>query len=449
MARFLVAGWPFAGELNPRVAIAQALRVRGHEVAFYTGARAGEMLQGLGYTFYPVRGVDDETIYRQHSLYQNDGRVGRALTLSDWRRLKAALHAFLIDTIPGQMADLEPILDQWRPDAIIGDHAMLAPFLILHETRSIPVAMVQMSLGSMVSGPEAPPWGRGLPPPNTPTRRLRVGLDKAAVRLATRDLRAAASAMRARYGLPPLSMPIADYAGAMELYLVSSLPELDYNRRDHPPSVRFVGRLTWERPSDLPPPAWIDELPDDKPLVYVTEGTIHGAQPKLLQAAARGLPGLPLQALLTITPDRDLAAAGLTNLASNVRLETQTPGRGWQGDILPRASLVVTNGGIGSVMSAIAAGVPMVVVPTTWDKPENAQRIVEAGIGVRLAPERCTPQRLREAVRHVLGDPSYRANARRLADVCARYGGPERAADLLEEMYAARQTRAAREPAKV
>jgi UDP:flavonoid glycosyltransferase YjiC (YdhE family) len=72
-----------------------------------------------------------------------------------------------------------------------------------------------------------------------------------------------------------------------------------------------------------------------------------------------------------------------------------------------------------------------VIVPTEWDKPEVAQRVVEAGAGLRLAPQRCTPARLRAAVVEVLGNPRFRDAAQRLADVFARQGGPERAAELL------------------
>ena len=80
---------------------------------------------------------------------------------------------------------------------------------------------------------------------------------------------------------------------------------------------------------------------------------------------------------------------------------------------------------------------PLVVVPTEWDRPENAQRVVEAGAGLRIAPEQCTPERLRDAIERVLSEPSFRKNAQRLADACARYGGPAEAAKLLEGLSSA------------
>ena len=82
-------------------------------------------------------------------------------------------------------------------------------------------------------------------------------------------------------------------------------------------------------------------------------------------------------------------------------------------------------------MSALAAGVPLVVVPTLWDKPANARRVVAAGVGVQVAPRACTPERLRGAVDQVLGDPSYRRNAARIARAMGAAPGPAGAAEMI------------------
>jgi len=104
--------------------------------------------------------------------------------------------------------------------------------------------------------------------------------------------------------------------------------------------------------------------------------------------------------------------------------------------LLPRCAAVVTTGGMGTVMAALRAGKPLVVVPTGWDKPASAARVVAAGAGVRLAPRECTPERLRAAVDQVLGDPAYGAAARRAADLLAAAPGPAGAARLIEELAA-------------
>ena len=84
--------------------------------------------------------------------------------------------------------------------------------------------------------------------------------------------------------------------------------------------------------------------------------------------------------------------------------------------------------------TALLAGVPLVVVPTGWDLPENAQRVVECGAGLRLSPQQCTPTRLRESVETVLSNPRYRANAKRVGEALRSEGGAERAAALIERL---------------
>jgi MGT family glycosyltransferase len=123
-------------------------------------------------------------------------------------------------------------------------------------------------------------------------------------------------------------------------------------------------------------------------------------------------------------------ALDLGPLDGNIRVQRWIDHRA----LLARADLVVTTGGAGTVMAALAAGVPLVVVPTEWDKFENAQRVVEAGAGLRLPLRQCTPERLRAAVERVLGEPGFRQNARRLADLFSRADGPTRAAELLETL---------------
>ena len=86
------------------------------------------------------------------------------------------------------------------------------------------------------------------------------------------------------------------------------------------------------------------------------------------------------------------------------------------------------------MIAALKAGVPLVMVPTFWEKSDNAQRVVEAGVGVRLAPRHCTPERVRAAVMRLLHEPHFRANARRIAQRLADAPGPVRAAELLEKL---------------
>jgi len=92
---------------------------------------------------------------------------------------------------------------------------------------------------------------------------------------------------------------------------------------------------------------------------------------------------------------------------------------------------VITHGGHGTVMKALIAGVPLVVVPLGRDQPGNAARVIHVGAGVRLR-KNATVSALRAAVARVTEDPRYRAAAKRMADRLAAERDDNRAIDELE-----------------
>jgi MGT family glycosyltransferase len=214
----------------------------------------------------------------------------------------------------------------------------------------------------------------------------------------------------------------------MPLYLVPSIREYDYDRQDLPASVRYIGPCLWDNPGRVSPPEWLSRLSAGRPVIYATEATIGTGEPFLLKTVVRACADMPVQVVMTTGRQRRVADLDLGVLPPNIRVESYVP----QSDLLPETAVMVTVGGSGGVLAAITAGVPLVVVPTEWDRPENAQRVVEAGAGLRIAPSQCSPQRLRAAIERILSESSFRMNARRLAGICARYGGPARGAQLLE-----------------
>jgi MGT family glycosyltransferase len=236
---------------------------------------------------------------------------------------------------------------------------------------------------------------------------------------------------------------VTEFTGQMPLYLVPTTREFDYERQDLPPSVHYVGPCFWDKPTDEPPPAWLTQLSADVPVVHVTEGTIHWEEPILLRAAYRAFVNRPVELVMTTGAHRNPAELDLGPPAPNVRVERYVP----HSDLLPKTAVVVTSGGAGTLMKALRAGVPLVVVPDGWDQPDQAQRVVEAGAGLRLDRDRCTPERLRAAVERVVNEPSFRENAQRLAAGFARYRGPDRAAELLEGLASATSTPA--QPARL
>jgi len=430
MARFLFTVWPFAGHFFPQIAIAHALRERSHECAFYTGIRACKVVEDEGFQCFPFRHVDEEQLYQVMFSQQRGSLQWKGLF-----QLNTTLRKWLVDTIPQQVQDLEAVFDNWRPDVVACDPTMWAPILIFYERLGIPVAVSSFVPACMLPGPDAPPFGLGLPRPNKWWTCLLAQVVRLATDLFAVKFRRAASGLRQQYGLPPLKVSVTAYTGQMPLYLVPSAPEFDYERRDLPPSVHYVGPFIWNKPRYEAPASWLTQLPRDQPWVHVTEGTMHVGDPFVLRAAARGLADLPMQVIMTTGGDRNPAELNIAPAARNIHIVPWVS----HSELLPNTDLVVTTGGAGTVLAALCAGVPLIIIPTEWDKPEIAQRVVEAGAGLRLPPNRCTPKRLRTAVERILGEQLFKKKAQRLGNIFSRHRGAARAAELLENLIMDRE----------
>jgi MGT family glycosyltransferase len=429
MARFLVTCWPFVGHLYPQISVAHALRDRGHEVAVYSHESVRAVVEGEGFTLFPFKHVDARRYERIHAL---EAEV--PATQPPLRTISVAMHAYrdmVAGSIPEMVADLQPLIRTWRPNVIITDPALWASIVVVWELMGVPVALLTQMIGSMIPGPDAPPWGPGLPPPRTFGTRLLSRVAQLGTDLVAHNMRRLVNRIRAQYGLSAMGCSINAFTGRLPLYLIPSVPELDYNRRDQPSNVHYIGPCVWTRPAGARSIDLLDNLPVDRPWVHVTEGTAQYQEPFLLRAAAQGLGGQPMEVILTTGQlSRDPAALGLQGLPSNVHVERWVSHE----DLLPRCAALVTTGGAATVLASLKAGVPLLVVPTFWDKSDNAQRVVEAGAGLRLAPRRCTPDRVRTAVMRLIEEPSFRENAQRIARLFAERPGPELAARLLEQL---------------
>jgi MGT family glycosyltransferase len=425
MAKYLFTVWPYPGHIHPNVAIAQALASRGHDTAFYTGGTLRESLEGEGIRCFPFQRLDEERV--EAMVLALD-----AMSLEWWkpRPRKSLLREWLLGTVEAQLEDLAAVLREWRPDVIVCDPAMWGPLLVLHETARIPLAIMSYVAACMLPGPEGPVLGVPLPRARGAAGRAGRRLLRSVAHVVAADVRRDAEAIRARHGLSPIGTSVTAFAGQMPLYLVPSTPAYDRQRHDLPPSVRYVGPCQWDKPRVAARADWLTALPRDKPVVYVTEGTMHSKAPLLLRAALEGLATLPVRVIATTGKHRDPASLELGAVPANARVERFVP----HSDLLPCTDAVVTTGGTGTVLATLSAGVPLVIVPTAWDQPENAWRVAEAGAGIRLAPGESSPAAIRGAVERVLTDPSFRQNARRLGDDFARYGGALQAADLLEAL---------------
>jgi MGT family glycosyltransferase len=233
--------------------------------------------------------------------------------------------------------------------------------------------------------------------------------------------------VRAEHGLPP------DPGLAMlSRYLVLSPFPPSYRDPTFPlpATAHSIRPLTLDTARNGPVPAWISRM-DGLPTVYFTLGTIYNMESgDLFQRVLAGLRDLPINLIVTVGRDIDPAEFGPQ--PSNIHIERYIP----QSVILPHCDAVVSHGGSGSVLGALAHGLPMVLIPMGADQPLNAARCADLGVGQVLDAVAATPETVRAAVALVLAEPSYRQASERLRDEIAGLPAPEHAVMLLERLAA-------------
>ena len=172
---------------------------------------------------------------------------------------------------------------------------------------------------------------------------------------------------------------------------------------------------------------WLDAL-GDLPIVYITLGTVYNHNPDVFQTLLNGLRDEALNIVVTVGRQNDPEMLG--RQPSNVHVHQYVP----QELLLPHCAAVVTHGGAGSTLGALAFGLPLLVVPQGADHFYNADRVVAAGAAVQLMPDRLTADSARDAVRMLLHDPMFRTAAHRIKNEFAAMPDPRRAVESLEQL---------------
>lgn len=428
MARVLLPVMPFAGHVTPLLAVAAELVRRGHDVVAYTGAKYGPRFTAVGAGWEPWRQARD---FDDADLAATFPQVG------DGKGMRAGRangeHVVLRSGV-GQTRDIVALCGRRPVDAIVTDQMCVGGALAA-QVLGLPFATVPV-IPLMLSSGHLPPHGMRLLPARTAAGRARDAALRAVAGAGTRRfLDPIITDVRRQVGLGPAAVSGFDGLFSTRLVLAQGVPGLDYPRPDLPASVHYVGRLA-------PPPSRGTgaELPDwwpdvararaeGRPVVHVSQGTLHVDPADLIRPTVAGLAGSG--ALVVVATGRDTVTSPAA-VPPHVRTAPFLP----YDRLLPLVDVMVTNGGWSSVLAAVSAGVPLVVAGADLDKPEVARRVAWSGVGVDLRTGRPRADRVRAAVDRVLADAGMRDTARRLARELEAAGGARRAGDLVERMLA-------------
>ncbi|MDG4759718.1 glycosyltransferase [Micromonospora sp. WMMD710] len=215
---------------------------------------------------------------------------------------------------------------------------------------------------------------------------------------------------------------------------VAGRPHLDIC----PPSLQDKGFVATQRRIELRPVPFSPSGPlppsaardGSRPLVYLTLGTAFGT-PELLTTVIAGLAALGAQ--VVVAAGR-VAPEELGETPDHVTVHRWLP----QAELLSQVDLVVHHGGSGTTLSALAVGVPQLMLPQGADQFANADAVTAAGAALRLLPAEVRPGAVAEQARRLLPrDGEHRDAVRALAEEIAAMPSPATVAHHLPEYAAA------------
>ncbi|MGP4098365.1 macrolide family glycosyltransferase [Nonomuraea sp. KM90] len=374
------------GHINPTLPVVAELVRRGHTVTYHTSPAFAREIEAAGATVCRYPGGDQPLPDPPLPVTMLDGLARTAVGL-----------------LPAVLADLRRI----RPDLIV--HGAACPWgAVAARELGVPAAAAYTTFAFNHYAP-------------SPTRASWELLATAATRPRTVQgyLRARRELSR-RYdthGLPLIDL--ANVRQPLNLVFTSRVFQPGADAFDG--SYRFVGPSLGARPPDPSFPA--DRLRD--PVLYASLGTVFNAGPELLRTFATAL--APLAGTVVISTGHTDPAA-LEPLPANVLARRCVP----QPEVLARAALFVTHGGMNSVNEAMHAGVPMLVIPQGADQPLVARRVVELGTGLSLRTQDATAEAVNALARRLLDEPRFRTAAATMRLAQREAGGYLRATDELE-----------------
>jgi len=230
--------------------------------------------------------------------------------------------------------------------------------------------------------------------------------------------------LRADAGLPVIDTGRLKWE-EKDLVVVTTLREFDGADDEPPSNVRYVGPvLSATGPAEEWRSPW--EPTDPRPLVLVSLSTMPGQGSS---ASAQSVLDSLAESAIRVVMTTGALAPDTLSPPDNAVVFDEVPHRA----IFPGAALMVTHGGHGSVMGALAHGVPLVCVPGVGaDQPIVGERIVAVGAGKLVA--RDAVGELGDVVAQVLSDPSYRGAARQMQMLIERSEGARSGAAGIESV---------------
>ena len=396
--RILCFTIPEKGHLNPLLPTLMRLEERGHEVIVAAARDLTHLVRAAGLV---GRTLTLDVPPPPHFV-TNGAAFAQRLRDPSW--LAGWIEALLIDAVPGQVPAIETVLAEEDPDVVVLD-PMLYAAVIACERRGQPWAGLSSSLN-----------------PVTPSS-WQVPL--------TDTLSALSSRRRSLFAAHDVDVPMFRVADAVSRWLNVAFSVDAYTPRSAadaedvfavgaPFDDQDVGRRDRDQDFD-------ERRLAPRPRLYVSFGSQAFFQPSLFRAVFGAAEQLGLQVIASIgdlIDDEGFVAAA----PADAILCRSAP----QLRVLPLVDVVVSHGGANSVVEALCAARPLVLLPLCNDQHLQARFLRQSDAGVVVEPD-SEVGAIADAMTRARA-PHRRAQLHALSAALRSAGGPTRAAELIEQL---------------
>ncbi len=413
------------GPTNQCIGLGNLLLKRGHRVVFASESSWAGKLEPLGFEerLVDLAEPDPDASEEDAGQFWTDfiaetAPEFRKPTTEQLETFVKPTYQALIDGAMYCEPALKRIIDEVRPDVLVEDNVVIFPALT---TSGAPFVRIVSCNPLEMPGENIAPRLSGLPQADPASwKPFREEFERT-----HRELWESFNAWVVEQGAAPLpDLEFMPHDNAANIYVYPE--EADYVA-DRPLDdswhrIDSSVRLT-DEDYELPPA--VAERPEGSALIYVSLGSLGGADVELMQRLVDALADSPHRFIVSKGPQADKIT-----LAENMVGDATVP----QTKVIPQVDLVITHGGNNTTTEAMHFGKPMVLLPLFWDQYDNAQRMDELGFGIRLATYEFTPEELNAAVDRLLADSDLRGRLDEIGTRIRERDGLTKGADIIERV---------------
>lgn len=407
-----------ASHVNLFLALARELAGRGHAITFFGLCDNERKIREAGFGFESTE-PDDLPPGTLGEMMRQMGELGPIAALRLHGRFDQLRYEAILRKGP-------KLLHNAAIEAVIVDQAEPSSGSLAEAAR-LPWVSVANGL-CMNSEPAVPPLFTSWSYSESPLAVARNRLLYAGMKVATRSIENLINRYRAGWGLKPLTR--MDDSFSPYAQISQQVREFDFPRRELTDCFHYVGPIRGVS-SSQPDFPW--SRLDGRPLIYASFGTFVNRHKHLYRVVAEACAGLDAQLVLSL--GGAARTAEFPNLPGAPLLVEFAP----QYELLSRAALTITHGGLNTALESLAHGVPLVAIPIAFDQPGVAARIRWTRTGDFVTLRRVTAGRLRALIATVLHDPIYKIAAARMREAIQSTNGLRKSADIIERVILTKQ----------